>query len=133
MTLLPRSPVTSPPHTVLLIEDHRDSREIYSTLLRHCGFRVLEAMDGNEGVRMAQQHKPDTIVMDLGLPDLDGWKATEILKGNPETAHIPVVAVSVYSQPFYRARTEMVGCDAFLAKPCEPTRLVEAIQRVLAK
>lgn len=117
--------------TVLLIEDDRDSREVYGTALRHSGYRVLEATDGGEGIRLAREHRPDVIVMDLGLPGVDGWRATETLKANPATADIPVIAVTVHVHEFYRARTQAVGCDSFLDKPCSPTRLLGEITRVL--
>ena len=118
--------------TILLVDDHGDSRYVYSTVLRHSGYRVVEAKDGGEGVQLAQQHKPDVVVMDLQLPFMDGYQATEVLKADPETAHIPVVAVSVHSRDVDQARAQAVGCDSFLAKPCEPTRLVQEIRRVLA-
>ncbi len=117
--------------TVLLIEDDRDSRVVYGAMLRHSGFRVVEATDGEEGILLAQRHSPDVTVMDLGLPRVDGWTATEALKADPATGHIPVVAVTVHVQDFDRGRAELVGCDAFLKKPCSPTRLVGAITRIL--
>lgn len=117
--------------TVLLVEDDHDSRVVYGTLLRHEGFRVVEAVDGGEGILLAQQYTPDVIVMDLGLPRVDGWRATEILKSDPATAHIPVVAVTVHVQDFYRGRAAAVGCDSFLDKPCPPHVLLQAIQRLL--
>ena len=117
--------------TILLIEDHRDSREVYGTVLRHSGYQVVEAKDGAEGVRLAKQQRPDVIVMDLRLPLVDGWRATGKLKADPETAHIPVIAVSVHTQTWDRDRAEAAGCASFLAKPCEPTRLVQEIRRIL--
>lgn len=120
-----------PEKTVLLIEDDRDSRQIYGTMLRHAGYRVVEATDGGEGILLAQRHRPDVIVMDLGLPQVDGWSATEAIKSDPTTKHIPVLAVTVHVQDFYRGRAQMVGCDSFLPKPCTPTRLIGEITRIL--
>lgn len=117
--------------TVLLIEDDRDSRAIYGTVLRHSGYRVVEATDGGVGLQLAQRHRPDLILMDLGLPDVDGLRATEKLKLNHTTAHIPVVAVTVHVEETYRSRARAVGCDSFLEKPCSPSRLLEEITRVL--
>lgn len=117
--------------TVLLIEDDRDSREVYGAMLRHAGYRVVEAGDGGEGILLAQRHRPDVIVMDLGLPRVDGWMATEAIKRDPATSHIPVVAVTVHAQDFYRGRAQVVGCDSFLDKPCSPTRLLGEITRIL--
>lgn len=117
--------------TVLLVEDDRDSREVYGVVLRHAGFQVLEATSGGEGILLAQRHRPDVIVMDLGLPGVDGWTATETLRTDPATGHIPVVAVTVHVQDFYRGRAELVGCTSFLEKPCIPSLLVGEIRRVL--
>jgi two-component system, cell cycle response regulator DivK len=117
--------------TVLLIEDDRDSRHVYGTVLRHAGYQVVEATDGGEGMLLAQRHRPDLIVMDLGLPRVDGWAATEAIKRDPATSHIPVIAITVHVQDFYRGRALAVGCDSFLDKPCSPTRLVGEVMRVL--
>lgn len=117
--------------TVLLIEDDRDSRQIYGTVLRHAGYRVVEATNGGEGIVLAQRHRPDVIVMDLGLPQVDGWAATEAIRRDPATSRIPVIAVTVHVQDFYRGRAEVVGCDSFLDKPCSPTRLIGEVTRVL--
>jgi two-component system, cell cycle response regulator DivK len=117
--------------TVLLIEDDRDSRQVYGMVLRHAGYQVVEAVDGGEGILLAQRHRPDVIVMDLGLPRVDGWTATETLKRDPVTSGIPVVAVTVHVQDFYRGRALLAGCDGFLAKPCSPTRLLGEITRLL--
>ena len=117
--------------TILLIEDDADSREVYGAVLRHSGYRILEAKNGEEGISLARQHGPDLIVMDLGLPLLDGLQATEVLKSDPATRGIPVVAMSVHVQEFYRGRAGAVGCESFLDKPCEPKRLVGEVARVL--
>ena len=117
--------------TVLLVEDDRDSRVVYGMVLRHAGFRVVEAGDGEEGILLARRHNPDVIVMDLGLPRVDGWTATAALKADPATAGIPVVAVTVHVQDFYRGRAELVGCHSFLDKPCSPSRLMGEISRIL--
>lgn len=117
--------------TVLLIEDDQDHRRIFGTLLRHGGYRVVEASDGGEGILLARQHQPDVIVMDLGLPRVDGWTATEALKRDPATRRIPVIAVTVHVENFYRGRAQLVGCDGFLDKPCSPSRLLGEITRIL--
>lgn len=80
--------------TVLLIEDHTDTREAYAELLRRAGYRVLLAKDGGEGVRLAREGRPDLVVTDLGLPVVDGWCTTELLKQDAATAHIPVIAIT---------------------------------------
>jgi two-component system, cell cycle response regulator DivK len=117
--------------TLLLIEDDFDAREAYGLALRHFGYRVIEAVNGIEGLRLAREVRPDLILMDLGLPQLDGWQATEMLKRDPETAHIPVMAVTVHVHDSERARAEVVGCDRFVPKPCVPSQLRDEIERLL--
>lgn len=116
---------------VLLIEDDPDSRSIYGTVLRTAGFAVLEARDGEEGVQLAQDHLPDLIVMDLGLPGVDGFTATETIRGSFPTSHIPVVVITVHVQDFYRGRAAAIGCDSFLEKPCRPDELLDEVARIL--
>lgn len=116
---------------VLLIEDDPDSRSIYGTVLRTAGFVVVEARDGKEGVQLAQDHLPDLILMDLGLPDLDGFTATETIRSGIGTSHIPVVVITVHVQDSYRGRAEAIGCNSFLEKPCRPDRLLGEILRIL--
>ena len=131
--LIPLNVKTMHEKTILLIEDDRDSRWVYGTALRHAGCHVLEAADGGEGILMAREHQPDLIVMDLGLPTMDGWTATETIKSDPEIRRIPVVAITVHVQDFYRGRAQVVGCDSFLDKPCSPTRLLGEITRILGE
>lgn len=117
--------------TILLIEDHADTRDVYATMFRAAGFRVLTARYGGEGVRVAREHAPDAIVTDLAMPAMDGFEATEMLKRDAATAHIPVIAITAYSHDFYRGRAEAVGCDLFMSKPCSPDQLLTAIRRLM--
>jgi two-component system, cell cycle response regulator DivK len=120
------------PRTLLLIEDDFDAREAYGLALRHFGYRVVEAADGSEGLRLAREVQPDLILMDLGLPKVDGWEVTARLKNDPETAHIPVMAVTVHVHDLERRRAERAGCDHFVRKPCVPSQLRDEIERLLA-
>jgi two-component system, cell cycle response regulator DivK len=115
---------------VLLVEDHADTRELLSTFLSTHGFRVETAMTGLQAVDVAVATVPDVILLDLELPGMDGWAAARHLKTHPVTSHIPIVAVSAHAYPQDEARADDVGCDAFVAKPCLPTDLLEAIGRV---
>jgi CheY-like chemotaxis protein len=116
---------------ILLIEDHEDNRNIYRTILEHFGFRVLLASDGREGVCLARDGQPDLILMDISIPHIDGWEATRILKGDPATADIPVIALTAHALPEDRERAEAVGCDGYLTKPVEPRRVIEEVNRLL--
>jgi two-component system, cell cycle response regulator DivK len=105
--------------TILLVEDNNDSRVIFATCLESSGYRVIEARRGEACVELARQKLPDLILMDLQLPGLSGLEATRLLKADPMTAHIPIVAVTASA----REMTEEIraaGCDGFLAKPLDP-------------
>ena len=80
--------------TVLLVEDNEDNRTVYRTILEHFGYTVVEARNGEDGIRMAREDHPDLILMDISIPIIDGWEATKILKGDPATSSLsmPVVA-----------------------------------------
>lgn len=118
------------PKTVLLVEDNEDNRIVYATVLKHFGYRVLEARDGQEGVRLAREEHPDIVLMDISIPLLDGWHATAQLKASPETASIPVVALTAHALPEDREKAYAVGCDGYLAKPCEPSRVLSEVRRL---
>lgn len=119
--------------TVLLVEDDVDSRTIYGTVLRHSGFLVVEADDGEAAVRSVRLHRPDVVVMDAGLPGMDGWDATAALKGDPETASVPIMLLTVHSQPADLERAEAAGCDAYVVKPMDPASLVESVGKLIAE
>jgi two-component system cell cycle response regulator DivK len=118
--------------TVLLVEDNEDNQEIYRIILTHHGFSVLQAWDGASGVRMARHHSPDLILMDLTMPVLDGLQATQVLKADPGTAAIPIIALTAHAEHEDRAAAQAAGCVSFLSKPVAPDRVVVEVQRVLA-
>lgn len=113
---------------VLVVDDDLDHRSICTTILRHQGYDVLEAGDGEEAIRVAREQLPDVIVMDGMLPTLDGWAATERLKGAPETEHIPVIMLTARALTQDRERSWGAGVDRYLAKPCEPLRIAEEVR-----
>jgi two-component system cell cycle response regulator DivK len=123
--------VADTPFTILLVEDNDDNRIIYSTALRFTGYEVVEAITGTEGVRMARSEKPDLILMDISVPELDGWQATSILKADPETASIPIIAVTAHALPDDERRSMEAGCDGYLAKPITPAALIAEVDRRL--
>jgi two-component system, cell cycle response regulator DivK len=118
--------------TVLIVEDNEDNRIVYSTILRHHGFRVSEALDGEEGISKARDELPDIILMDISIPVIDGWEVTQTLKRDDLTRHIPVVALTAHAMPGDRERAIAVGCDGYLAKPCEPRAVLAEVNRLLA-
>ena len=114
------------PH-ILIVDDFEDSREMYGYLLTEEGFRVDSAADGQQGLDKAVQLRPDLIIMDLSLPDIDGWEVIRRLKEGGETMHIPVVLLTAYDLP----PTPPDGCDGVLIKPCRPDRMIAEIERLL--
>ena len=116
--------------TVLVVDDDADSRNICALFLQHHGYRVVEATDGEEGVRRARDEHPALVLMDVTLPRLDGWAATERLKDDPETAGIPVVILTGHALERDRARALALG-DGYLPKPCAPRRILEEVQRLI--
>jgi len=115
--------------TVLLVEDNEDNRIIYATALRYAGYSVLEAITGTDGVRQAREELPDMILMDISVPELDGWEATTLLKADPKTKHILIIAVTAHALPGDEERSLAAGCDGYLAKPIPPAKLIAEVDR----
>jgi two-component system cell cycle response regulator DivK len=114
----------APAPLILLVEDFDDAREMYSDYLMFSGFRVATATNGQEAVDQARRLNPDLILMDLSLPGIDGWQATRMLKGDPATAHLVIVALSAHALAADGEGARSAGCDGFIAKPCLPPDLV---------
>lgn len=117
---------------VLVAEDHDDSRVIATRVLEHAGFRVIEATRGDNALSLAHKQKPDLILMDISMPGMDGWTATELLKADPDTAHILILIVTAYAFRGDREIAEKVGSDGYLTKPLSPSYLVRAVKDALA-
>ena len=116
---------------VLVVDDFQDNREMFAEFLSLSGYRVAEAATGREALDRAFALLPDIILMDLSLPELDGWEATRTLKGDPRTQHIPIVALTGHALADHSREAKDAGCDAFLTKPCLPEVLVVEIRRML--
>lgn len=113
--------------TVLIVEDSPEGRDIYAAALEDGGYRVRQAGDGAEGVRMATTEPPDLIVMNLSIPLVAGADAIEILKSHPVTENVPVLVVSGHSHPDLREGAWEAGCDDYFVKPLRPSQLVEVV------
>lgn len=113
---------------ILLVEDNEMNRDMLSRRLARNGFEVLIAVNGQEGVDIALAEKPALILMDMSLPVLDGWEATRQVKANPETAGIPVIALTAHAMASDREEAMAAGCDDFDTKPVELPRLLEKIR-----
>ncbi|WP_299668976.1 response regulator [uncultured Ruegeria sp.] len=116
---------------VLLVEDNEMNRDMLSRRLARKGFLVVAAKDGLEGVSMAGSETPDIILMDMSLPEIDGWEATRRIKAEPETASIPVVALTAHAMASDREKALEAGCDDFDTKPVELDRLLEKMEKLL--
>lgn len=117
---------------VLVAEDHDDSRMIAVTALRHAGWRVLEAVDGEDALHMARTHHPTVLLLDVSMPKRDGFAVAADLKRDPVTRGIRIVLLTAHALPYDRARAGAAGVDRYLTKPLGPTDLVREIRAVLA-
>ena len=118
--------------TILIVEDNEASRDALARRLERRNYVVLLAVDGIEAVSSARSAKPDLILMDLGLPGIDGWDTTAQLKADPETRHIPIIVLSAHAMPNDRHRALAAGGDDFDSKPVQFDRLLEKIETMLA-
>nr|WP_302477160.1 response regulator [Ruegeria arenilitoris] len=114
-----------------MVEDNEMNRDMLSRRLARKGYLVVVAKDGLEGVLMADSETPDIILMDMSLPEIDGWEATRRIKGAPETASIPVVALTAHAMASDREKALEAGCDDFDTKPVEFSRLLEKMEKLL--
>jgi two-component system cell cycle response regulator DivK len=118
---------------VLVIEDNPANMKLASLLLRNAGYAVLCAVDAETGLTMARACHPDLILMDIQLPGMDGLAATALLKQDPATTAIPVIALTAMAMKEDQEKTKVAGCDAYIAKPLRYRELYAAIDALLAK
>jgi CheY-like chemotaxis protein len=119
------------PIRVLFVEDDAAARVGYTEYLSANGCNVIPATNGQDALTAAQTMSPDVVVLDLGLPDLDGWEVARHLKSSSVTARVPIIALTGADLPHERASAMRAGCDRHLAKPCPPADLLDEIQRAL--
>jgi two-component system, cell cycle response regulator DivK len=116
---------------ILLVEDNEMNRDMLSRRLMRRGYEVTLALDGAEGVALCEQTLPDVVVMDLGLPVMDGWEATRRIKAAPATRHIPVIALTAHAMTGEEEKARAAGCDDFEPKPVEFDRLLAKLRALL--
>jgi CheY-like chemotaxis protein len=116
---------------VLLVEDNEMNRDMLSRRLIRRGYEVVFAVDGQQGVDMAQSEKPDIILMDMSLPVMDGWEATKRVKADATTRAVPVIGLTAHAMSGDREKAIEAGCDDYDTKPVELDRLIEKIERLL--
>lgn len=129
----PTRPTTSDESgLILIVEDDEDTQYVYRLILEAHGFDVLAATSGTDGLRLAREKHPSAVLMDVSIPEMDGWTVTRTLKGEESTADLPVIVITAHAFPEDREMAERVGCDGFLTKPCEPRLVLEEVWRVTA-
>ena len=116
---------------ILIVEDNEMNRDMLSRRLERRGFAIVMAMDGQQGVEMTRSERPDLILMDMSLPVMDGWAATQAIKADAELAKIPVIALTAHAMAGDREKAMAAGCDDYDTKPIELPRLLEKIGKFL--
>jgi len=116
---------------VLVVEDNLDNYELVHTILGLADYDTFLAVNGRDGVTAARKQKPDLILMDMSLPEMDGWHATKLIRQDPETAHIPMIALTVHTLPLERKRALDAGVDAYLSKPYDASQLLRLVENTL--
>ena len=116
---------------ILIVEDNELNRDVLSRRLTRRGFDVLIASDGPQGIKMAQQHAPNLILLDLGLPQIDGWECARRLKADAATERIPIIALSAHAMLGDRQRALQAGCNEFDTKPIDFPGLVKKMEQLL--
>ena len=120
------------PKRILVVEDEADNMALFIDILEALlGHEVLVAVDGHEAIRMAHEHHPDLILMDMGLPKLDGWQATRSLKSTAEFRNTPILAITAHAMVGDRERALKAGCDGYFPKPIDIDALIEFLQPYL--
>ncbi len=118
---------------ILLVEDNEMNRDMLSRRLQRKGYEVIIALDGQQGVAMAQSRSPDLILMDMSLPVMDGWEATRALKSSPDTKEIPIIALTAHAMSTDREKAMEAGCDDYDTKPIELTRLLAKMETLIER
>lgn len=120
-----------PPIRVLIVEDNEDNQDLMRFLLERAGYEVMSAENGLAGIQAAKRDKPDIILMDLSLPELDGWSAARQIKADPDVADIPLIAVTAHTLPGDRRKALDAGFDVYISKPINIHMFDSTVGKVL--
>ena len=118
---------------ILIVEDHNDFREFLNLFITKLGYHAIKARNSKEAIECAEAEQPDLIFMDLDLPDADGIKTTAILRQNPKTSHIPVVAITAWMSVLLEKKASKLGIATYLIKPVSPQMLKETIEEYTSR
>lgn len=118
---------------ILIVEDNMDTYELVRFILEKNGYETFLAVNGRDGVNAATKQKPDLIIMDLSMPEMDGWTAARLIKQNSKTSYIPLIALTAHVLPGDRERAVEAGCNDYITKPMDLLDLVEAVDHWMSK
>ena len=118
---------------ILIVEDNEKNRILIRDILQHFGYETIEAENGEEGIRMAKEHRPDLILMDMQMPVMDGFKAIKALRADPGTEKIKIIAITSFSMKGDREKAIEAGADDYLSKPIDTRNLIKVVRRILGE
>ena len=116
---------------ILIVEDQEDNRIIMRDVLSSAGYDLIEAVNGEDGVKLAHSERPDLILMDIQLPNIDGYEATRRIRGSSVLKSIPIIAVTSYALSGDQAKARAAGCDGYVSKPFSPRELLARVREYL--
>ncbi len=118
---------------ILVVEDDQDNREMVVKVLKHNGYRVIEAVDGQEAIEKAKAENPDLILLDIYLPKMDGYEVTRTLKGDQDLQYIPIIALTAQAMKGNREEALAIGCDGYITKPINVRELPQQIEHFVRR
>jgi CheY-like chemotaxis protein len=119
--------------TILVVEDHPSNMFLITTILKRAGYTVLQAERAEQGIELARNARPALILMDVALPGMDGHAATRVLKADPETSRIPVIALTAHAMKGDEERARAAGCDGYVTKPIDSRAVLKAVADLIAR
>lgn len=119
------------PQKILIVEDNENNRRLVRDVLVYYGYEIIEAANGEEGITMAKEHQPDLIFMDIQMPVMNGYEATRILKNDPDTKHIKIIAVTSFAMLGDKGKILEAGADDYIAKPIDTRALPDKVNKLL--
>lgn len=118
---------------ILIIEDNEENRDALARRLQRRGYDVVMAGDGQQGVEMAKSEKPDLVLMDMNMPVLDGWRASQLVRADPETRELPIIGLTAHALAGDREKALQAGCSDYHTKPVDFPRLLAQIEALIRK
>ena len=120
------------PKTILIVEDNELNLKLFQDLLEAHGFETLQTKDGREALKMAREHRPDLIIMDIQLPEVSGLEVTSWIKNDDSIKHIPIIAVTAFAMKGDEEKMREGGCEAYIAKPISVTKFIDTVKQYTA-